>query len=95
MTDDAQLVAARAAALMETTIDGDMVALDVDRGTCFGFNVTASRIWAMLETPQSIAALTDRLVHEFAVEPAQCRDEVLALLRRLESQGLVRLSSVG
>lgn len=89
---DEELVASRATALMETAIAGDMVALDVGRGACFGFNATATRIWALLEVPTPVAALIDRLVREFAVDRARCRDEVIALLRRLEDQGLVRLS---
>lgn len=87
-----ELIASRATALMETAIAGDMVALDVERGACFGFNATATRIWALLEVPMPVGTLVDRLVREFAVDRARCRDEVVALLRRLEGQGLVRLS---
>ncbi|WP_299645810.1 PqqD family protein [Sphingomonas bacterium] len=76
---------------METAIDGDMVALDIENGACFGFNATATRIWALLDTPMPIAAVVDHLVGEFAVDRARCRDEVTALLRQLEGRGLVRL----
>ena len=91
--DDEELIASRATALMETAITGDMVALDVERGACFGFNATATRIWAVLEVPTPVAALIDRLVAEFAVDRARCRDEVIALLRQLEGQRLIRLST--
>jgi hypothetical protein len=89
---DDEPIATRATALMETAIDGDLVALDVERGTCFGFNATATRIWTLLETPQTVSALVETLGREFAVDRDRCRAEVEALLRQLQGQGLITLS---
>jgi hypothetical protein len=37
--------------VIEAEVDGELVALHVDKGTCYGFNGTATRIWALIETP--------------------------------------------
>ena len=82
---------ARSAELVETEIDGEMVALDVERGTCLGFNATASRVWALIERPMPFGTLVARLGEEFDVDPAECAQDVEALLGQLSEQGLIRL----
>lgn len=88
---DGNMMIARSAELVETEIDGEMVALDVERGTCLGFNATASRVWALIERPTSLSALLARLGEEFDVEAAECARDVEALLDSFSEQGLVRL----
>ena len=41
----------RAVDLMEAELGDDIVALDVARGTCFGFNSVASSVWRALAEP--------------------------------------------
>lgn len=93
MTQD--YIVSRDAELIETEIDGDMVALDVERGTCFGFNATASRIWALIERPTPMAELVEALGAEFEVAPEECARDVTALLHTLEEQKLVKLQPAG
>jgi Coenzyme PQQ synthesis protein D (PqqD) len=85
---------ARRAALLESEVDGEIVALHVDNGTCYGFNGTASRIWAMLETPKRLSEIRDAMLAEFDVDAATCEAEVTALVRELEADGLVELQPV-
>lgn len=84
-----QDVVTRSATLIETEIDGELVALDVDRGTCFGFNATASRAWALIAPSATVAAIVEALHAEFDVDRATCRAEVEALLRDFVERGLV------
>jgi hypothetical protein len=81
----------RKAGLIEAEVDGEMVALHVDNGTCYGFNGTATRIWAMIEEPKTLGALRDALVGEYDVDPEVCEAELLDLLKELEADGLVEL----
>lgn len=81
----------RRGGLIEAEIDGELIGLEAERGTCFGFNATATRIWALLETPRRLSALRDALVEEYEVEPRTCERELRALLAELEADGLVAL----
>jgi hypothetical protein len=81
----------RKAGLIEAEVDGEMVALHVDNGTCYGFNGTATRIWAMIEQPKKLSELRDALVGEYDVDPQICEAELLDLLKDLEADGLVEL----
>jgi hypothetical protein len=89
-----ELVVTRRAGLIEAEVDGELVALHVDNGTCYGFNATATRIWAMIEQPKRLGELRDALTAEFDVAPDVCEAELLDLLRDLEGDGLVELRPV-
>lgn len=89
---DARDLISRDAELMETEVDGDTVALDVDRGTCFGFNPTAARVWALLESPLPFGSLVDRLTDEFDVGRDECARDVGALVADMAEQRLLRVT---
>ena len=84
-------VVARSAELIEAEVDGELVALDVQQGTCFGFNRTATRIWQMLEQPMSLADICVRLTKEFAIDLETCRGQVEALVADMVESGLVKV----
>jgi hypothetical protein len=86
------LLVSRRAALIETEVDGELVALHIDNGTCYGFNGTATRIWAMIEQPRRLSELKDELTREFDVDPELCERQLGELLRDLEADGLVELA---
>ena len=91
MGDD--LIVRRNTSLLEASVDGELVGLHVDRGTCYGFNGTATRIWALIEQPKTIAELRDTLLDEYDVDPDTCRSELSALLAELEQDGLIALEA--
>ncbi|MEA3037627.1 MAG: hypothetical protein QOE79_140 [Sphingomonadales bacterium] len=85
------ILVSRKEGLVEAEVDGEIVALHVDNGTCYGFNGTASAIWRMLDRPRRLDEICEDLTGDYEVEPEQCRREVMDLLRDLESDGLVEL----
>lgn len=82
----------RRAELIETEVDGELVALHIDNGTCYGFNGTATRIWALIEQPKRLSDLKTELMREFDVDPEVCERQLGELLRELEADGLVELA---
>ena len=87
-------IVARRAGLIEAEVDGELVALHVDNGTCYGFNGTATRIWTMIDEPKRLAELRDMLVREYDVAPDLCEAQLVDLLKDLEADGLVELRPV-
>jgi hypothetical protein len=85
-------IISRGQGLLEAGIDGEMVALHIERGTCYGFNGTATRVWALIEQPKPLAEITDVLTREYEVERDQCETELNALLADLQSEGLIEIS---
>lgn len=81
----------RTGELIETEVDGELVALHVDNGTCYGFNGTATRIWGMIEQPRRVSELKAELLREFDVDPATCEAQLKELLDELAADGLVEI----
>jgi hypothetical protein len=79
----------RSATLLEAEVDGELVALEVDTGTCYGFNEPAARIWALIEEPKTLGAIQEALLDQFDIDAATCEADVLALVDQLEADGLV------
>lgn len=71
-------------------VEGGYVLLDVERGKYLHFNATAMRIWEMLETPKTVAALCTAMQERFDVAPDRCAREVGALADRMLAAGLIR-----
>lgn len=89
MTGD--LIVERCGEMIETEVDGELVALHVDNGTCYGFNGTATRIWALTEQPKRLSQLKEELLSEFDVDPETCDAQVRELLDELASDGLISI----
>jgi hypothetical protein len=76
---------------LTTRVDGELVMLDPSRSLYFGLDPIGARIWELLEQPQSVAALCDRLRDDFDVPAETCRADVTAFLEQLEQQELVKI----
>ena len=83
----------RAVELMEAELGEELVALDADAGTCFGFNEVATSVWRRLAKPASFDRLRDGLVAEYDVSEDQCTAELQRLLDNLVERSLIRIVS--
>ncbi len=70
-------------------VDGELVALDLDKGHCFGMDQVGSAIWSIAAQPVSIGAIVDQLTATHAVERGQCAADVLPFVRELVAEGLL------
>jgi len=71
-------------------VGGEIVALNVDRGQCYGLNEVASRVWDLLAQPRSLDDLCAALAEDYDVDAATCAQEVGKLIAGLQAEGLVR-----
>lgn len=83
----------RNSAILVAQVDDEVVAMNVERGTCYGLNRTGTRIWSLIESPISISDICARLMEEFAVMREECEEDVLAVLGELRAEGLIELNS--
>ncbi|MGZ8283433.1 MAG: PqqD family peptide modification chaperone [Allosphingosinicella sp.] len=90
MTD--KQIVSRSSELIEAEVDGEIVALHVNSGTCYGFNSTATRIWSLVEQPKTIAEIRDALVAEYEVDANTCETQLMDLLSELEGDKLIEIS---
>jgi len=79
----------RAVELLEADIHDELVALEPQGGTCFGFNAVAASVWRLLETPKSFAELREALLSQYEVTSDECSNDLHDLLKAMKSEGLV------
>jgi hypothetical protein len=70
-------------------IDGQLVALDIKAGVCFGLNEVATHIWKLLDRHRAVPDLCDALVGIYEVDRKTCEEQTRALLHELVDAGLV------
>ena len=69
-----------------------VVLLSVQSGKYYHMNAVGSRIWELLQAPQTLKTLCDLLVDEFDISLEQCQDEVQEFIAYLQSNHLVKLT---
>jgi hypothetical protein len=83
----------RSGTLLTAEVDGELIAMSVEHGECYGMNDVGTRIWELLAEPRSVASLCDSLVTEFDVDPALCREQVAAFIDKLRADKLVTVEA--
>jgi hypothetical protein len=91
----ADSVVVRNEGLLSAEVDGELMAMSVERGMCYGLNAVGTRIWALIAEPRSISDLCAQLRQEFDVEEEECRRDLVDLLEELRAEGLATVRSGG
>jgi hypothetical protein len=86
---DSSSVAARCPGFLFTLVDDDLIGLDSEKGLVHSLNVTAARVWEIVERPTTVGVICDTLEHEYEVDPALCAEQVTLLLDEFRRAGLV------
>jgi hypothetical protein len=68
--------------------------LDMRSGRYYGLDSVGRCIWKLLDRPKSVEELRAAILQEYAVDPAKCESDLLALLEKLRMEGLVKTCDV-
>ena len=79
----------RGPSALSAEIDGEVVALDIGKGVCYGLDPVGSRVWALIEQPVAVATVCQVLMREFDVDASTCEADVLDLFVQLRAEGLI------
>jgi hypothetical protein len=77
--------------LLTNEFGTELVILNLRDGVYYGLEDAGTRIWSLLQTPITVAAICDALVSEYDVTPAHCERDVRSLVARLVSKGLAEI----
>lgn len=78
--------------MIQAVIDGETIMMNVENGEYYGLDSIASRIWELIETPQTVDALKKQLLEEFAVDDAQCQNDVIQFLTEMGGKKIITYS---
>lgn len=89
---EADTVLRRKSDLVESTMDGETVMLDIESGHYFGLSGAGPHLWALLQRDRRAGALVDSVREEFAVSAGDdVQADVMAFLRELLDKGLIKV----
>jgi hypothetical protein len=73
---------------------GDEAAiLNLKNTVYYGLNPVGARVWDLLQQPRTIGELRDVLIEEFDVEAGRCETDLLELLQKMRTEGLIQVRS--
>jgi hypothetical protein len=73
---------------------GDEAAiLNLKNTVYYGLNPVGARVWTLLQQPRTIGEMRDVLLEEYDVEAGRCEADLLELLEKMRSEGLIQVCS--
>jgi hypothetical protein len=72
-------------------IDRDVVALNIERGLCYGLDGSGARIWRLIADGIQVQELCRTLAAEYCVDASTCTSDVMALLGEMRAEGLIEI----
>jgi len=65
--------------------------LNLKNTVYYGLNPVGARVWSLLQRPRRISELRDALLEEYEVDADSCERDLLELLQKLRTEGLIEL----
>jgi len=65
--------------------------LQMDSGKYYSLNPVGARVWQLLASPKPVSELLATLLAEYEVPADRCRADLLALLQKLQTAGLIEV----
>lgn len=76
---------------LSAKVGDELVMMSAEKGNYIGLSEVGARIWELIETPQRLDGIVDRLQQEYDVTPETCRAEVDAFLKDMQTHGAIAL----
>jgi hypothetical protein len=67
--------------------------LNLKNTVYYGLNPVGARVWNLLQQQRTVGELRDALLDEYDVETGRCESDLLELLEKMRSEGLIQVSS--
>lgn len=75
-----------------TSLNDDMVMMDLEQGKYYSFNAVGTQIWEKIENPIAVGTLVQQLMSEYQVDQEACQQQVLEFVEMLHSAQLVHIN---
>ena len=88
MSIDLNTIIRRGDEHIETKVGNQTLMLSAAAGKYFAVESSGQRIWELLKQPSSVRSVVSELQREYDVSHDRCREEVIAFVSQLVSNGL-------
>ena len=67
--------------------------LNLKNTVYYGLNPVGARVWNLLQQARTVGELRDTLLDEYDVDATRCETDLLELLEKMRSEGLIQVMS--
>ena len=78
---------------ISSDLGGEAVILNMNTGTYHGLNEVGAFVWNLIEQPQVVKDIQQRLLQEYEIESSVCANDLLALLNDLQGAALIEVKN--
>ena len=72
-------------------LEGEAVILNLKSGVYYSLDAVGAFIWNLIQEPKTVNDIRDAILAEYEVEIEHCERDLLALLEKLNAEGLVEI----
>jgi hypothetical protein len=72
-------------------VQGETAILSLAKGTYYGLDSVGAQVWTLLQQPRCVAEICDAIMVEYDVGADSCHNDLLALLERMRTEGLIEV----
>ena len=65
--------------------------LNVKNSVYYGLDTVGARVWHLLRDPRRVMEISDSLLDEYEVELERCESDLLLLLEKMRTEGLIEV----
>ena len=78
---------------ISSDLGGEVVILNMNTGIYHGLNEVGAFVWNLIEQPQVVIDIQQRLLQEYEIESPVCSNDLIALLKDLQDVGLIEVKN--
>ena len=78
---------------ISSDLGGETVILNMNTGIYHGLNEVGNFIWNLIQQPQVVKDVHERLLQEYEIEDSVCESDLFALLKDLLDAGLIEVKN--
>jgi hypothetical protein len=77
--------------IISSDIGEEIVMMSIDKGKYYSLKGPSGRVWQLIQDGQSVGSIIQVLLNEYDVQPEQCEEELLSLLRDMRDGSLIEI----
>ena len=78
---------------VSSDLAGETILLSLQTAKYYGLDQVGARVWELMQEPIRVAEICGAIGREYDVDPDQCEQDVIALLRELDAQELIEITN--
>jgi hypothetical protein len=89
VSGDSNIIAVES--IISRDLGGEVAIMNPKSNMLYGLSAVGTFLWNLIQEPRTVNEIRDAILEEYEVEPDRCERDLLALLRKLVTEGLIEV----